>query len=293
VQRPRRAADLRLLCNAALSPAARAEHALTMAVRTPRPGARERMLEERDLFSRLVDGDDPVDREHVVERYLPLARRLARRYQRADEPFDDLFQVACVGLIRAIDRFEIDRGVAFSSYALPTIVGEIKRYYRDRTWAVHVPRDLLELTLRVERTLDRLEGDLHRSPTVSEVAAAIGATEEDVLDALEAATAYRATSFEVPRGRTDDDDADTLGDSLGTFESGFDRAEERATLDSLMATLTPRERRVLRLRFEHDLTQAEIGARIGVSQMQVSRILRRCVGRLQGEAAHRTPAPGR
>jgi RNA polymerase sigma-B factor len=105
VQRPRRAADLRLLCNAALSPAARAEHALTMAVRTPRPGARERMLEERDLFSRLVDGDDPVDREHVVERYLPLARRLARRYQRADEPFDDLFQVACVGLIRAIDRF--------------------------------------------------------------------------------------------------------------------------------------------------------------------------------------------
>jgi RNA polymerase sigma-B factor len=264
-----------------------------MGVGSPRPGARERMLEERDLFSRLVDDDDPVGREHVVERYLPLARRLARRYQRADEPFDDLFQVACMGLIRAIDRFQVDRGVAFSTYALPTIAGEIKRYYRDRTWAVHVPRDLLELTLRVERALDRLEGDLHRSPAVSEVAAAIGAAEEDVLDALQAATAYRATSFEVSRGRADEDDADTLGDSLGAFEAGFDRAEERATLDTLMATLTPRERRVLRLRFEHDLTQAEIGARIGVSQMQVSRILRRCVGRLQGEAAHRAPARGR
>jgi RNA polymerase sigma-B factor len=183
--------------------------------------------------------------------------------------------------------------VAFSSYALPTIVGEIKRYFRDRTWSVHVPRDLLELTLRVERALERLESDLHRSPTVAELAVAVDVGEEDVLEALQAATAYRATSFEVPRGRTDDDDADTLGDALGVWETGFDRAEERATLGALMRTLTPRERRVLRLRFEHDMTQAEIGAHIGVSQMQVSRILRRCVARLQGEALTLARAPGR
>jgi RNA polymerase sigma-B factor len=255
-------------------------------VQTRRARASERLAEERELFARLRDVADPVDREHLVERYLPLARRLARRYQRPDDQFDDLFQVACIGLLRAIDRFDVERGVAFSSYALPTIVGEIKRYFRDRTWSVHVPRDLLELTLRVERALERLEADLHRSPTVAELAVAVDVSEEDVLEALQAATAYRATSFEVPRGRTDDEDADTLGDALGVWETGFDRAEERATLGALMRTLTPRERRVLRLRFEHDMTQAEIGAHIGVSQMQVSRILRRCVARLQGEALH-------
>ena len=203
-----------------------------------RPG--DRSTEDRALFERYLDRRDPVDRELLVERFLPLARQLARRYQRPEEPFDDLFQVACLGLVKAIDRFDLSRDVAFSSYAVPTILGEIKRYFRDRTWSVRVPRDLQELALRVDRKVSELSTDLRRQPTVSEIAEAVGIEEEDVLEALEASGAYRATSLS-----------------------------------------TPREREVLRLRFEEDLTQAEIGERIGVSQMQVSRIIRQSIARLR------------
>jgi RNA polymerase sigma-B factor len=260
----------------------------------PRPVAPDRRRREGDdrpgqdraLFARYLDTRDPIDRDVLIERFLPLARQLARRYQRPEEPFDDLFQVACLGLINAIDRFDLERQVAFSSYAVPTILGEIKRYFRDRTWSVRVPRDLQELALKVDRVVASLSLDLHRQPTVAEIAAKIGYEEEDVLEAIEASGAYRATSLETPRG-TDDDSDDTLGDTLGTEEQGFALAEDRATIARLTRTLTARERAVLRLRFEHDLTQAEIGAHIGVSQMQISRIIRQALGRLRSYATPR------
>jgi RNA polymerase sigma-B factor len=245
-----------------------------------------RAEEDRALFARYLDKRDPVDREMLVERFLPLARQLARRYQRPEEPFDDLFQVACLGLVKAIDRFDLERQVAFSSYAVPTILGEIKRYFRDRTWSVRVPRDLQELALKVDRAVSDLSLDLHRQPTVEEIAEKVGAEEEDVLEALEASGAYKATSLEAPRG-SEDESGDTLGDTLGTEEHGFALAEDRATIEHLMRSITPREREVLRLRFEEDLTQAEIGERIGVSQMQVSRIIRQSVARLRAYAAAR------
>jgi len=253
-----------------------------------RPGrVGERATEDRALFERYLDRRDPVDRELLVERFLPLARQLARRYQRPEEPFDDLFQVACLGLVKAIDRFDLTRDVAFSSYAVPTILGEIKRYFRDRTWSVRVPRDLQELALRVDRKVTELSTDLRRQPTVDEIAVAVGIEPEQVLEALEASGAYRATSLSTPRG-SDDEAGETLGDTVGTSEEGFGLAEDRATLEQLMRAVTPREREVLRLRFEEDLTQAEIGDLIGVSQMQVSRIIRQSLQRLRTVAEARS-----
>jgi RNA polymerase sigma-B factor len=221
-----------------------------------------------------------VLRDALVERYLPLARQLARRYQRPDEPIDDLMQVASLGLVKAVDRFDTSRDVAFSSYAVPTILGEIKRHFRDRTWSVRVPRDLQEMALKVERAVADLTRELHRQPSVPELATHLGITAEVALEALEAAGAYRATSLDTPRG-TEADPGDTLADTLGGDEHGYDRAEDRATIDRLMRSITPREREVLRLRFEQDLTQAEIGELIGVSQMQVSRLIRQAVSRLR------------
>jgi RNA polymerase sigma-B factor len=249
-----------------------------------------RAEQDRALFARYLDKRDPVDREMLVERFLPLARQLARRYQRPEEPFDDLFQVACLGLVKAIDRFDLEREVAFSSYAVPTILGEIKRYFRDRTWSVRVPRDLQELALKVDRAVSELSLDLHRQPTVEEIGEKVGADEEDVLEALEASGAYKATSLESPRG-SEEESGDTLGDTLGTEEHGFALAEDRATIEHLMRSITPREREVLHLRFAEDLTQAEIGERIGVSQMQVSRIIRQSVARLRAYATARQRPP--
>jgi RNA polymerase sigma-B factor len=242
----------------------------------------ERTRGDRELFTRYAEGD-ALAREQLVERFLPLARQLARRYQRAGEPLDDLLQVASLGLIKAIDRFDPDREIAFSSYAVPTILGEIKRYFRDRTWAVRVPRDLQELTLKVDRAVGKLSEDLRRQPSVAEIAKAVGSEEEEVLEALQAGGAYRAVSFDAPR-TGGEEDVSTLGDSVGVDEHGFDRAEERATLQQLMSTVTPREREVLRMRFEQDMTQAEIGAVIGVSQMQVSRVIRQALTRLRAAA---------
>jgi RNA polymerase sigma-B factor len=243
-----------------------------------------RAEQDRALFARYLDRRDPVDREMLVERFLPLARQLARRYQRPDEPFDDLFQVACVGLLHAIDRFGLERGVAFSSYAVPTMLGEIKRYFRDRTWSVRVPRDLQDLALKVERAVTELDLALQRKPTIEEIAVSVGAEVEDVLEALEASGAYRATSLQTPWG-ADDDSGDTLGDAIGIQERGFALAEDRATIEHVMRVITPREREVLSLRFAEDLTQAEIGERVGVSQMQVSRIIRQSLARLRSYVA--------
>ena len=248
-----------------------------------------RVREDRALFERLAERGDPADREILVERFLPLARSLAARYARADEPFDDIFQVACMGLVKAVDRFDLARDRAFSSFAVPTIAGEIKRYYRDKTWAVRVPRDLQDLALAVDRAARDLEGQLSRTPTVAELAAALAVDDEDVLEALHAGHSRFAASLDAPRGE-DDDRSSTLADAVATHDDGFARAEQRATLQRAMAVLTPRERRILRLRFEHDLTQEQIGRHVGLSQMQVSRILRQSIARLRAAQAHRTAA---
>ena len=243
----------------------------------------DRAREDRELLVRFARDRNGIEREQLVERFLPLARQLARRYQRADEPFDDLLQVASLGLVKAIDRFDPDRDVAFSSYAVPTILGEIKRYFRDRTWAVRVPRDLQELALRVDRAVGELNNELQRQPSVQEIAERVQSTEEEVLEALEAGAAYRASSLEAPRP-SESGTTETVGDAFGQVETGYQLAEDRATLERLLRTVTPREREVLRLRFEQDMTQAEIGEQIGVSQMQVSRIIRQAIGRLRAAA---------
>lgn len=239
---------------------------------------------DAQLFERLRADKDHNARERLIERYLPLARRLARRYQRTDEPMDDLVQVASLGLIKAVDRFDPGRQVVFSSYAVPTILGELKRHFRDRTWSVRVPRDLQELALRIDQTVLALSADGRRSPSVREIATAIGLPEERVLEALEAAGAYHAGSLDAPRAAPGEESGETLADALGTLESGFERAEERATLEPLLARISERERVVLRLRFAEGMTQAEIGERIGVSQMQVSRLIRQALNRLRASA---------
>jgi RNA polymerase sigma-B factor len=249
------------------------------------PPNRERLREDRELFTRYADKHDPVDRDLLVERFMPLARSLASRYLRRDEPFDDIFQVACLGLLKAIDGFDVSRGRAFSSYAVPTIVGEIKRHYRDRTWMVHVPRDLQDLTLAVDRTAQQLERELLRKPTVPEIAEKLEVADEDVLEALQASRAHRVGSLDAPV-RDEEDPASTVGERIGTPEPGFRLAEDRAMLGRLMTSLSARDRLVLRLRYEEDLTQEQIGERVGISQMQVSRVLRQCIVKLRGVAEH-------
>jgi RNA polymerase sigma-B factor len=238
---------------------------------------------DRRLFARR-DAGDARARDELIERFLPLARALAHRYERRGEPLEDLVQVASLALVKAIDGYDHARGIAFSSYAVPTIVGELKRYFRDRTWAVRPPRDLQELTLRVDRATADLSAQLDRAPTVGELAAAIDATDEDVLGALQARGAHRGLSLQAPtRGQENET---LLQDTLGVSDDGYARAEARVLLDGLLAALPPRSREVLRLRFEQDLTQAEIGALIGVSQMQISRIIRHAIDHLRHIAEH-------
>ncbi len=240
-------------------------------------------LSDAELFARLRDGRQPRAREVLVERYLPLARRLVRRYQHTDEPVDDLVQVASIGLIKAVDRFDSSREVMFSSYAVPTILGELKRHFRDRTWSVRVPRDLQELALRVDQTVTRMSTGRNRAPSVGEVARAVAVSEEQVLEALEAMGAYRASSLDVSRSAQED--GESVAEALGREDDGYEQAERRASLQPLLARIDERERIVLGLRFGADLTQAEIGERIGVSQMQVSRLIRQALARLRAGAS--------
>jgi RNA polymerase sigma-B factor len=241
-----------------------------------------RAREDRRLLERYHHDGDRGAREALVQRFLPLARQLARRYQRGGEPLDDLIQVASLGLLKAIDRFEPSRDTAFSSFAVPTILGELKRHFRDRGWSVRVPRDLQELSVRVDRVADEMSRELGRAPTPAEIASNIGTSTEQVMEAREAAGAYRAISLDRPR--EDDEDSDGMAETMGVEDPGFGLAEDAATVERLMAVLGDREREVLRLRFAEDLTQSEIGARVGVSQMHVSRLIRQAVAQLR-EAA--------
>jgi RNA polymerase sigma-B factor len=236
----------------------------------------ERAARERALLKRYHEKGDAAARDQLAEEMLPLARALAGRYAGRGEPLDDLVQVACIGIMKAIDGFDISREVRFSSYATPTVLGEIKRHFRDRTWALHVPRGTQELQLKVAKARDELTNELGRSPTVEELGEKVQANLEDVLDALQSAQAHRTRSFDEPAGEDS-----TLAESLGSSDPELGRAEIRVLLDDAFGVLSERDREILRLRFEEDMTQTEISDRIGVSQMQVSRLIRQALARLR------------
>lgn len=241
-------------------------------------GQRDAMLLRRYARTR-----DPQLREQLVHRYLPLARYAAAQYRHGPEPFDDLVQVASLGLLKALDRYDPVRGAAFSSYALPTMSGELRRHFRDRSWAVRPPRDLQEQALAVERATEALSRELGHAPTIEDIAQRTDLSTENVLEAREALSARLSTSLSAPVRGSDDDELD-LGSRLGTDDDGFAVAEHRATIGALTKCLTAREREIVRLRFEEDLTQSEIGAIVGLSQMHVSRVLRQAVDKLRAAA---------
>ncbi len=244
------------------------------------PHAREA---EQQLLEWYAETGDLQARAQLVERFLPLARDFAQRYSYTDEPMDDLVQVASLGLIKAIDRFEPGRGTKFTSYAAPTILGELKRHFRDKGWALHVPRELQERTLAVSRETERLSKELGRSPTVKEVAASLKTTPERVLEANEASGAYEAASLDAPTAREDGESA-ALVEMLGEDDRQYELVDTRDAVGTAWGELPPIEQAVLRLRFMEDLTQREIGERIGYSQMHVSRLLRRALNRLEAAA---------
>jgi RNA polymerase sigma-B factor len=252
--------------------------------RPPGGGTRE----DRRLLIRYHEQGDAAAREELVERFLPLARQLARRYQRQNEPLDDLMQVASMGLVKAIDRFDPKRGTAFSTYAVPTILGELKRYFRDSGWAVHVPRGMQERVMKLDQASQELHRKLGRAPSASELAGELALTTEEVLEAMEAASAYDAISLEEQRGSESRDSQEpTYADSLGSEEERYELVEYGATIAPTMKALSERERLILHLRFVQDLTQSEIADRIGVSQMHVSRLIRRALARLRAVARER------
>jgi RNA polymerase sigma-B factor len=246
----------------------------------------DRKREDRRLLLRYHRDGDVAAREELIVRFLPLARQLASRYRHAGEPHEDLVQVACLGLLKAVDRYEPDRGHAFTKYAVPTMLGELKRYFRDKGWSVHVPRATQELVLKVSDALGTLPAKLGRSPRPRDVAEVVGAPVEDVLEAMEAATAYEAASLDAPRpGSDDDDEGWSLGESVSSEEHGYELVEIGEALEGTLEALPERERIILELRFGQDLTQAEIAERVGVSQMHVSRLLRRSLDRLKAAGA--------
>jgi RNA polymerase sigma-B factor len=239
---------------------------------------------DRDLLLRFHRGGDLAARDALVNRFLPMARRLAHRYGRGNEPLDDLIQVASLGLVKAINRFDPERMTAFSSFAVPTIMGELKRHFRDRGWTMRVPRELQETVLRLDRAVEDLSGTLGRAPSPAEVASHLGLSVEQVLEGLQAADAYRPVSLDRPV--TDQNESgDRIADSVGREDPGFAQAEQGATLERLLTALGRRDREILWLRFREDLTQSEIAERVGVSQMHVSRSIRHALERLREAAA--------
>ena len=248
---------------------------------TPSPGPDEQLAGERRLLERYASDRSPTVREELVERFMPLARRLAARYAGGAEPFDDLVQVASVGLVKAIDRFDPVRGTAFSTFAVPTILGELKRHFRDRGWSVHVPRDVQERILKVERALADLPSKLGHSPTVQEIAARIEATDEEVLEAMHAAQGHHAVSLDASSSIGDGDDPGPLRDRIGEEDLAFDTVEYGEAIGPILHEISERDRKVLHLRFVEDMTQSEIAEQVGVSQMHVSRILRATIEKLR------------
>ncbi len=242
-----------------------------------------------ELFVRWQQRGDEAAREALVRRYLPLAHRLARRYMRSSEPFEDLQQVASLGLLKALDRFDPSRGRPFQSFAVPTMLGEMRRYFRDSGWSVHVPRGAQERALKVRDAQEAFANEHGRAPTVNQLAVYLELDAEEVIDALVALQSYKTLSLDAPRPG-DEDDAMNYGDSLGEEDERYELVELDATVTAVLDHIPPRERRILHMRFVEDLTQTEIAARVGISQMQVSRLLRRSLDELRAltdEAAPR------
>jgi RNA polymerase sigma-B factor len=255
--------------------------------KTTHPPGRERAESrelERALLVRYHQAGDLEAREELVQRFLPFARELARRYAYADEPFDDLLQVASLGLLKALDRFDPDRGAKFTSFAAPTILGELKRHFRDKGWALHVSRNLQERSLAVSREAEELAKQLGRSPKPRDVAQVLGWSVEEVLEAQQALASYEAASLDAPATREEADGASVI-ELLGGDDSAYDLVEERDVIARTWDVLPEIERSVLELRFTHDLNQREIGERLGYSQMHVSRVLRRALGRIETAVA--------
>ena len=238
----------------------------------------------RELFAELtvLEPDDPRRarlRDELVEQHLPLVEYLARRFRNRGEPLDDLVQVATIGLIKSVDRFDLERGVEFSTYATPTIVGEIKRHFRDKGWAIRVPRRLQELKLSLTKATSELSQKNGRSPTVAELAAHLGLSEEEILEGLESANAYSAVSLDAPDGG--DDDSPSVSDSLGITDDALEGVEYRESLKPLLEKLPAREKKILLLRFFGGMTQSQIAGELGISQMHVSRLLARTLTQLR------------
>jgi RNA polymerase sigma-B factor len=243
------------------------------------PNQSDRTNDEARL-RRFAAERDPRDRAWLVERYLPLARHVAARYRGGSEPMDDLEQVASLALVKAIDRFDASRGTSFSSYAVPTISGELRRHFRDHTWALRVPRDLQERAVKVGKTEGALQLELGRAPTAAELADRLDCTVEELLEARDAAGANRMSSLDAPVSSEDDDSA-SLADLLGSEDDGLEHVERTMTVRSALDVLDERSREILRLRFQEELTQAAIGERVGLSQMHVSRLIRQALETLR------------
>ena len=239
---------------------------------------------DRELLRRYHEHGDLAARERLIEQYLPLVRSLARRYSYRGEQLEDLVQVGCIGLIKAIDRFDVDRGVELTTYATPNIIGEIKRHFRDKGWSVRVPRGLQELNVRLSRLVEDLTVQLERSPTIPELAKAAGVEEEEVLEALETGQAYATLSLSASGSGDDNSDLDPL-ESLGELEHEYEVSEDRAVLAPGLRVLDERERRILHLRFFDGLTQSQIAQQVGISQMHVSRLIRRSLEKIRDEIA--------
>jgi RNA polymerase sigma-B factor len=246
-----------------------------------------RQREDQQLMQRVLAGDGRA-RAEFIERYMPLARSLALRYRRASEPLDDLIQVASVGLVKAVDRWDPERGLAFSSYAVPTILGELRRYFRDSTWDVRPARDLQELCLAVEEAREALWGELGRSPTVADLAERLNRQPEEIVEALQATEGRSVRSLDAPVHDEENDSA-SAGDLIGCDDLEFDRVEAGVTLERLTGILDDRAREILRLRFKEDLLQSEIADRVGCSQMHVSRIIRSSLEKLYAYGAGMDP----
>lgn len=246
-------------------------------------GGARRASEEahaRVLFDAWQQRGDQRARAQLIERYMPLARSLARRYMRSSEPLEDLMQIASLGLLRAVDRYDADRGRPFAAFAVPTILGELRRHFRDTGWAVHVPRAAKERALEVRDAVEKLIGAHGRSPTVSQLAEYLELDVEQVLDAMAAMEAYETCSLDAPRP-SDDGAGRSYADTIGGDDERYELVECDVTLRTALAEISPRDQAILRMRFVDDLTQSQIAARVGISQMQVSRLLRQSLEQLK------------
>jgi RNA polymerase sigma-B factor len=251
----------------------------------PAPSPGDGLASERELWRRFSTHRDPASREELIRRYLPFAKNLALRYRGASESFDDLLQVANLGLVNAIDRFDPARGTPFAAFASPTILGELKRHFRDRVWTVRVPRGLHDRMAEVDKATSELTVTLQRSPSVGEIAARLEIEPADVLEVLEANHNRRPLSLDRPLG---DEEESPASEWIGDEDEGFELVEDKLTLEGVLPQLDERERLILKLRFVDDMTQSQIAERIGHSQMHVSRILRRTLDRIREEVADRS-----